>query len=93
MSASPCREAIARLDLAIALADLGAPEDALSVGLRALDSPRIVAPVCTRATDLDHALAARYPGTSQAEEFHGRLTMLYQAMTLRDLISGQVGRP
>ncbi|MFI6321608.1 hypothetical protein ACIBG8_29015 [Nonomuraea sp. NPDC050556] len=67
---SPSREAIARLDLGIALANLGAVDDALTLGTQALDSPRVVASVRARADDLDAALARRFPGTSQAEEFH-----------------------
>ncbi|MEU6710290.1 tetratricopeptide repeat protein [Nonomuraea sp. NPDC046802] len=63
------REAIAHLDLGIALAHLGALDKALAHGLRALGSPRMVTSVQARAADLDAVLAAKYPGTGQAAEF------------------------
>jgi hypothetical protein len=73
---SPSREAIARLDLGIALASLGSPDEATAFGLQALDSPRVVSSVRTRAADLDSVLATKYPGNGQAEEFHARLVAI-----------------
>ncbi|MEQ4720957.1 tetratricopeptide repeat protein [Nonomuraea sp. B19D2] len=67
------REAIAHLDLGIARAHLGALDEAIACGLRALGSPRIVASVYARAADLDAVLVAKYPGSSQAAEFHATL--------------------
>jgi tetratricopeptide (TPR) repeat protein len=63
------REAIARIDLGIALAELGAPDEAIGQGRLALAS-RWVDSVRSRATDLDTALTARYPRLPAAREFH-----------------------
>jgi transcriptional regulator with XRE-family HTH domain len=60
-SRCPSREAIARIDLAIALAELGEADEAVEQGHLALTSPRIVDSVLCRAGDLDAVLAARYP--------------------------------
>ncbi|WP_433511882.1 hypothetical protein ACQP2T_50205 [Nonomuraea sp. CA-143628] len=68
------REAIAQLDLGIALAFLGSPGDAAALGLRALALPRLVASVQARAADLNTVLAAKYPETSPAAEFRAALT-------------------
>lgn len=70
---SPSREAIAQLDLGIALACLGAPEEAAALGVTALNSPRVVASVRARAKDLGNVLTSRYAGRSEVEEFHVRL--------------------
>lgn len=78
---SPSREALARLDLAITLAHLRSPDEALAVGLQALDSPRPVTSVRTRAADLDSVFATRYPETSQAREFHARLDAINAGAT------------
>ena len=50
-SRSPSREAIARIDLGIALAGLGAADQAAALGVQALGSPRVVDSVRTRAGD------------------------------------------
>ncbi|MCH0539090.1 tetratricopeptide repeat protein [Streptomyces sp. MUM 203J] len=60
-SHSPSREAIARIDLAIALAQLGAPDDAVTLGHQALESARVVDSVRSRARDLTSYLTRRYP--------------------------------
>ncbi|TYK47142.1 tetratricopeptide repeat protein [Actinomadura decatromicini] len=67
---SPSREAIARVDLGIALAALGEPEEAAAMGRRALASPRLVDSVRSRAGDLDRALAARHPEVPAVRDFH-----------------------
>lgn len=68
-SRSPSREAIARLDLGIAAARLGSPDEAIHQGRIALASPRVVESVRTRAADLDSVIAARYPHRADAHEF------------------------
>jgi transcriptional regulator with XRE-family HTH domain len=69
-SRSPSREAIARIDLGIALAELGAPDEAVGQGRLALESPRVVGSVRSRAADLDAVLTARYPELGATREFH-----------------------
>ncbi|MEV0593160.1 tetratricopeptide repeat protein [Nonomuraea cavernae] len=73
---SPSREAIARLDLGIALANLGAVDEAVAAGVAALDSPRVVASVRARAADLDLVLATTHP--QAADEFRARLAVVGQ---------------
>ena len=63
------REAIARIDLGIALAELGSADEAIGQGRRALAS-RPVESVRCRAADLDTMLTVRYPGLPAAREFH-----------------------
>ena len=60
-------DAIARIDLGIALAALGSPDEAVAEGRRALASPRVVDSVLSRAGDLDSALTARYPDLPEAD--------------------------
>jgi transcriptional regulator with XRE-family HTH domain len=69
-SRSPSREAIARIDLGIALAELGSPDEAVGQGLRALASPRLVSSVLARAGELDATIVGRYPGLPEAQQFH-----------------------
>lgn len=69
-SRSPAREAIARIDLAIAVMELGAPDEGAELGCQALRSPRVVNSVLARAGDLDAALSAHYPGQEDASTFH-----------------------
>jgi transcriptional regulator with XRE-family HTH domain len=71
-SRSPSREAIARIDLGIALAGLGVPDQAAALGLQALGSPRVVDSVHSRAGDLDTLLMARYPEQEDVRGFHER---------------------
>ncbi len=66
---SPSREAIARVDLALAVAGQGEPGEAAELGCQALRSPRLTGSVLSRARDLDAALAARYPGQADATTF------------------------
>jgi transcriptional regulator with XRE-family HTH domain len=66
---SPSREAIARVDLAIAVAGQGQPGEAAELGCQALGSPRLTGSVLSRARDLDAALVARYPGQADAIRF------------------------
>jgi len=69
-SRSPTREAIARIDLAIAVTALGAPDEGSALGREALGSQRVVDSVRSRAGDLDAVLTARYPGQEDARSFH-----------------------
>ncbi|WP_326829927.1 tetratricopeptide repeat protein [Streptosporangium sp. NBC_01810] len=72
-SRSPSREAIARIDLALAHAQLGDPDDAVALGHQALDSTRIVGSVLGRAGDLTSFLARRYPRQAAVEGLRERL--------------------
>ncbi|MFC9067166.1 MULTISPECIES: tetratricopeptide repeat protein [Streptomyces] len=73
-SRSPSREAIARIDLALAHAQLGDLHDAVALGHQALDSARVVDSVRHRAGDLTTFLARRYPRQADVEELRERLT-------------------
>jgi tetratricopeptide (TPR) repeat protein len=64
------REAIARIDLGIALAELGDADEAIGQGRLALASPRVSESVRARAADLDTVLTRRYPQVQAAQEFH-----------------------
>ncbi len=66
---SPSREAIARLDLGIALAALDQPDEAATLGRQALTTPRLVDSVRSRAGDLDKVLAARHPDVAEVRDF------------------------
>jgi transcriptional regulator with XRE-family HTH domain len=68
-SRAPTREAIARIDLAIALAGLGEADEAAALGAGALGSGRVVDSVRSRAGDLNAALTARYPAHAGAAGF------------------------
>ncbi|MEU6035848.1 hypothetical protein ABZ801_10600 [Actinomadura sp. NPDC047616] len=68
-SQSPSRVPIARLDLALALAELGEPEEAAEQGRQALTASRLVDPVRRRAGDLDRVLTARYRDLSAVQDF------------------------
>ncbi|MFE4360603.1 MULTISPECIES: tetratricopeptide repeat protein [Streptomycetaceae] len=74
-SRSPSREAIARIDLALAHAQLGDPDNAVALGNQALDSERVVDSVRARATDLTGYLARRYPRHGAVGELHERLAV------------------
>jgi hypothetical protein len=75
-SRSPSREAIARIDLAIAVAALGAPDEGSALGREALGSPRVVDSVRSRVGDLDAVLTARYQGQDDARGFHDQYRAL-----------------
>jgi len=84
-SRSPSREAIARIDLAIAVAALGAPDEGSALGWEALSSPRVVDSVRSRAGDLDAVLTAHYPDQDGSRGFHEQ----YRALAApRRAISG-----
>jgi transcriptional regulator with XRE-family HTH domain len=77
-SRSPSREAIARIDLGIALAALGAPDEAVAQGCEALASSRVVDSVCSRAGDLAAVLASRYPRLPESQQFQDQVRELTQ---------------
>jgi len=78
-SRSPSREAVARIDLGIALAELGSPDEAMGQGRLALTSPRVVGSVRSRAAELDRVLAVRYPRLAADQEFHEQYSELVRA--------------
>jgi hypothetical protein len=78
-SRSPSREAVARIDLGIALTELGAADEAIGQGHLALASPRVVDSVRFRAADLDAVLTRRYPGVPAVQEFHEQYGNLVRA--------------
>ncbi|MEU8785956.1 tetratricopeptide repeat protein [Streptomyces sp. NPDC048637] len=78
-SRSPSREAIARIDLALAHAQLGDPDDAVILGHQALDSARVVDSVRNRAGNLTTFLTRRYPRQTAVEGLHERLAAVNAA--------------
>jgi len=68
----PTREAIARIDLSIALANLGSLDEASTHGIQALAlcSARVVTSLLSRAGELDKALMTRFPQEAIAQNFH-----------------------
>jgi len=66
---APSREAIARIDLGLALGALGEPEEAAALGSQALATPRLVDSVRSRAGDLERALLARHPNLPAVQNF------------------------
>ncbi|MGH3839358.1 MAG: hypothetical protein ACRDSF_27210, partial [Pseudonocardiaceae bacterium] len=67
---SPGKGSIARLDLAIALAHLGSPDEAADLGGQALTSTSALGSVLTHARDLNAALVSRYPTLTCVRDFH-----------------------
>jgi len=83
-SASPAdrslrRDAIARIDLSIALTHLGSLDEAAAHGSQALSSVRVVDSVLSRAGELDKALMTCFPQEAIAQSFHEQ----YRQMTRR----------
>ncbi|MFI2078519.1 tetratricopeptide repeat protein [Streptomyces triculaminicus] len=75
-SRSPSREAIARIDLAIAHAQLGNPDDAVTLGHQALDSARVVDSVRNRARDLTTFLTRCYPRQTAVESLREHMAAI-----------------
>src|SRR2546430_10424134 len=73
------REAIARIDLGIALAELGEADEAIGQGRLALGLPQVSESVRSRAADLDATLIARHPNLPAAREFHEQYGELVRA--------------
>jgi hypothetical protein len=66
----PSREAVAHIDLGIALAYLGSLDEATAHGSQALSSARVTDTVLTRAGELDWALMTCFPQEAIAQSFH-----------------------
>lgn len=66
----PTREAVARIDLGIALAHLGSLDEATAQGSQALSSVRVTDTVLSRADELDKAFMTCFPKEAVAQEFH-----------------------
>ena len=67
---SPTREAISRLDLALAFVELGAPDDAASVVDKALGSERLTGSVASRLGDLADLMTRKYPTLDVTRTVH-----------------------
>lgn len=83
-SASPeqrwkTKEASARVDLGLALAGLGEPEEAAMHGQEALTLGGGYRLLLTHARHLDNALTSRYPGLPETRDFHERYRVLTRA--------------
>ena len=73
---SPGRAAYAHLDLGMALAHLGSPDEATERGKQGLALGRGYGSLLTRARKLDAALRAGYPKEPAAAEFHARYELV-----------------
>ncbi len=75
---SPTREAISRLDLALALIAVDKPDAAADEALRALGSERVTGTVLVRADELAVVLRRQHPTLDVTREVHNR----HRALTL-----------
>ncbi|MGH3708110.1 MAG: hypothetical protein ACRDRQ_08385 [Pseudonocardiaceae bacterium] len=66
----PSREAVAHIDLSIALVHLGSLDEATAHGSQALSSGRLTDSVLSRAGELDRALMTCFPQEAIAQSFH-----------------------
>lgn len=66
---SPTRRAITALDLGVACARLGDPEQAVAHGLSAISAPRYAAAIVTRSHDLGATLERAYPNAAVVARF------------------------
>ncbi|MGH3885480.1 MAG: helix-turn-helix domain-containing protein [Pseudonocardiaceae bacterium] len=80
-SRSPKGEAIARIDLSIALAHLGSLDEAVAQGSQALSSVRVVDSVLSRAGELDRALMTCFPQEAIAQSFHEQYRQITRQAT------------
>jgi transcriptional regulator with XRE-family HTH domain len=78
---SPGRAAAARMDLAIALANLGSPDEAAEHGTQALAADRWLGSLLPRARQLHTVLTTRYPELTGSQALHDR----YRQLTRRAL--------
>jgi hypothetical protein len=79
---SPGKGDMARLDLATALAHLGAPDEAAALGSQALTSACAPNFVLTHARDLNAALVSRYPTLTCVRDFHEQYRQIVRRPTL-----------
>ncbi|MGH8901000.1 MAG: hypothetical protein ACRDYA_04775 [Egibacteraceae bacterium] len=70
------REALARIDLGLALVGLGSPDEACALGRQALSSKPMIYLTRTRALEFDAALQRTHPDLPEAGEFHERCHLL-----------------
>lgn len=75
-SRSPSREAIARIDLALALVHQRQPDEAAALGRQALGSTRVVESVLARAGELGAAMITAYPQLPGTRDFHEQYRQL-----------------
>ncbi len=73
---SPGDADINRIELGIALAGQGAPEEAAEYGKRALRRPRFLGGVLSRGRQLDTLLTHRYPTAPCTQDFHEQYQLL-----------------
>jgi hypothetical protein len=73
---SPIREAIARVDLALALIPLGSPDEACALGDQVLSSGQVTFAVRARALELDAVLQRDHADLPEADRFHERCRLL-----------------
>ncbi|MEU4233283.1 hypothetical protein AB0F17_54130 [Nonomuraea sp. NPDC026600] len=76
---SPTRRAITALDLGIACARLGDPEQAVVHGLEAIATPRHAAAIVTRSASLQATLERDYPGAAVVARFRQEMAELPRA--------------
>ena len=73
---SPTREAISRLDLALALVHLDSPDDAASEAHGALASERLTGAVVSRLSDLADTMKRKYPTLDVTSAVHEQRLVL-----------------
>jgi hypothetical protein len=78
---SPGQADLNRLDLGIALAHRGAPDEAAERGKQALARPRWLGSLLPRARELDAVLMKRYPADPSTQEFHEQYQLLASRAT------------
>lgn len=78
---SPGRADQARLDLAIALTNLGSPDEAVEHANQALSSGRWLGANLPRARELAFLLHSRYPELAGSRDFHDRYQQLQRLAT------------
>jgi len=77
-SSSSGKEAIARLNLATALAHLGEPDEAVALGQQALTATCAASFVRAHARDLHTALTTRYPTLTRVRDFSRECVTVFQ---------------
>jgi tetratricopeptide (TPR) repeat protein len=75
----PGKDSGVRLDLALTVARLGSPEEAIELGNQALAFTERFRMEMPRARRLDRALTSQYPDLTEVQEFHERYRTLSQA--------------
>ncbi|MGH3904370.1 MAG: hypothetical protein ACRDTE_09295, partial [Pseudonocardiaceae bacterium] len=85
---SPTREAIARLDLALAYVELGTPDEAAHEVHTALNSERVTGSVLSRLGDLAHTMNQKYPELDVTRAVHRHSLVLATNLSRPGLPSG-----